>query len=207
MSKRKNISADVQTELLRLSARRCCLCFGLDGDFGEKKGQIAHVNQDASDARLENLAWLCLDHHDGYDTRPSQSKGYTSQELKDYRRRLYDAVVRWQSTGSPLPVPAGESLRQRLRTLLHTIRPEVLQLVDAGQPQIRVMIAVPNEMRLYQMMAEDGFNDLMKVSPTGSVIMASRGCSVGGHLNDLLDGMNMNGYLLEPTTALVDASD
>jgi hypothetical protein len=208
MSKRAYTQQEIETELLSRSARRCCFCFGLGGDFGEKKGQIAHVNRKASDSRLDNLAWLCLPHHDEYDSKPSQSKGYTPHELRKYRKELYDEVERRRSSVSaePASAPAVEPLRQRLRSLLRTINPEVLQLVDAGQPQIRVMIAVPNEMRLVQMMAEDGFDDLMKVSGTGSSIVASRGCSIGGHLNDLLDGMNMNGYLLEPVSALTESS-
>ena len=202
--KRASTPSDVETELLHLSARRCCLCFGLGGDFSEKKGQIAHVNGKSSDARLVNLAWLCLNHHDGYDSRPSQSKGYTQNELRDCRKNLYEAVERWRQSGNHLVVPAGEPLQQRLRTLLRTINPEVLRLVDAGQRQIRVMVAVPNEMKLHQMMAEEGFDGLLRLSGTGSSIIASRGCSIGGHLNDLLDGMNMNGYLLEPSPLLAD---
>lgn len=71
------------------SRRRCCLCFFLHNRDEVRKGQIAHLNRDPSDFRFENLAWLCLDHHDEYDGRTSQSKGLTLDEVRAYRDRLY----------------------------------------------------------------------------------------------------------------------
>jgi hypothetical protein len=59
--------------------------------LGIKDGQIAHVDRDASNSRIENLAFLCLQHHDQYDTRRSQSKGFTEAELLHYRANLYQS--------------------------------------------------------------------------------------------------------------------
>ena len=87
---RKAISQDIQAAVLVLSRRRCALCYGLEGDLEQKRGQIAHVSHDSSNAALENLAFLCLTHHDAYDSRTSQSKGYTESELRHYRQKLYD---------------------------------------------------------------------------------------------------------------------
>lgn len=92
MSKRKEIPTEIETRLLTASGRRCCLCFGLNNDFDEKQGQIAHLDRDSSNYDFENLAWLCLDHHDQYDTRTSQSKGLTIHEVKQYRSRLYEEL-------------------------------------------------------------------------------------------------------------------
>lgn len=67
-----------------------------------RKGQIAHLNHDASDRRFENLVYLCLEHHDEYDGRTSQSKGYTVDELRAYRDRLYiqnDPHGKWMAQG------------------------------------------------------------------------------------------------------------
>jgi hypothetical protein len=55
-----------------------------------RKGQIAHLNHDRSDSRFENLVFLCLEHHDDYDSRTSQSKGFLIDEVREYRDRLYD---------------------------------------------------------------------------------------------------------------------
>lgn len=89
---RRSLPSDTETELLHLSRRRCCLCFGLLGDLGVKKGQIAHLDRDPSNNEVDNLAFLCLDHHDEYDSRTSQSKGLKRKELLIYRASLYSAV-------------------------------------------------------------------------------------------------------------------
>jgi len=83
----------VETAILLASRRRCAICFGLLGDQVVKAGQIAHVDRDASNSVLDNLAWLCLAHHDEYDTRRSQSKGFTPDELRRYRDELHRFVT------------------------------------------------------------------------------------------------------------------
>lgn len=92
MADRKPIPDEIQTLVLTRSARRCALCFGLDGDLTEQRGQIAHLDHDPSNNVEDNLAYLCLDHHDLYDSRTSQSKGLKEAEVKTYRERLYRAV-------------------------------------------------------------------------------------------------------------------
>jgi hypothetical protein len=88
MGKRKKISEDVVADITSGSRRRCCICFALDKDDQEKAGQIAHLDHDPSNNAPDNLAFLCLRHHDDYDTRRSQSKGLTIQEAKRYRTEL-----------------------------------------------------------------------------------------------------------------------
>src|SRR5574341_1604784 len=94
MSQRKKLPNSTQFSVLYLSVRRCCLCFGLNHDYSEKKGQIAHLDQDRSNDSFENLVWLCLSHHDEYDSKSSQSKAYSEFEVKQYRQALYDEVER-----------------------------------------------------------------------------------------------------------------
>ncbi|MFC1761177.1 hypothetical protein ACFL6U_03755 [Planctomycetota bacterium] len=97
---RKSISPYVESAVLTASARRCAFCFGIDHDYTEKAGQIAHVDQDSSNPSFENLAWLCLEHHDRYDGATSQSKGLTRRELEEYREKLYEEVQRNRTTSS-----------------------------------------------------------------------------------------------------------
>jgi hypothetical protein len=96
MTKRKSVPNSIQTEILLKSARRCCVCYGLKGDFEEKKGQIAHLDHDPSNYDPGNLTYLCFDHHDQYDSKTSQSKGLMVTEVKQYRSLLYEAVVQWR---------------------------------------------------------------------------------------------------------------
>lgn len=91
---RRPIPQEILTTILVSSARRCCLCFGLNGDFEQKQGQIAHVDHVSANPSFDNLAFLCLNHHDQYDGQTRQSKGFTIEELKAYRDLLYREVER-----------------------------------------------------------------------------------------------------------------
>ena len=55
---------------------------------GVRRGQIAHINRRADDDRFDNLVWLCLEHHDQYDSPTSQSKNLTADELRAWRLAL-----------------------------------------------------------------------------------------------------------------------
>jgi Txe/YoeB family toxin of Txe-Axe toxin-antitoxin module len=88
MSQRKTPTDAVLTELLSKCRRRCCMCYSLDRDARQKNGQVAHIDRDSSNSAIENLAYLCLDHHNAYDSRMSQSKNYTPGELFSYKSEL-----------------------------------------------------------------------------------------------------------------------
>jgi hypothetical protein len=109
MSKEPRKPEPPATQLLVLdrSRRRCALCFHLRGDLTEKKGQIAHLDDDRTNFAEANLAWLCLDHHDGYDSRTSQSKNYTMVEVKKARDDLYKAIEQGKHLSTAVPLVAG----------------------------------------------------------------------------------------------------
>jgi len=88
--KRKKTPVDTEKNVLVKSRHRCCLCFHLDGCLREKDGQIAHLDKDPSNGKEENLAFLCLRHHNEYDSVPSQSIGLKQKVVKHARQRLYD---------------------------------------------------------------------------------------------------------------------
>ncbi len=75
------------------SGRRCCICFGLDGDLRVKRGQIAHLDRNPQNSEAVNLAFLCLHHHDEYDTKTSQARRWSSGEVKNYRKLLYRQIA------------------------------------------------------------------------------------------------------------------
>lgn len=91
MSRRPSLPSKTETEVLLLSGRRCSVCFGLRGDADVKKGQIAHLDRNPSNNSSENVVFLCLEHHDEYDSQTRQSKGLTKRELQQYRNLLYQA--------------------------------------------------------------------------------------------------------------------
>jgi hypothetical protein len=113
MGNRKSIPKDISVSILTRSRRRCALCFGLRGDLQEKKGQIAHLDQNPANSAENNLIYLCLEHHDQYDSSTSQSKGLTKDELLAYQVKLYLAI----ETG--LNVLLSESAIKNNETIIH----------------------------------------------------------------------------------------
>ncbi len=104
-AKRRSTPPKIETSVLVKSRRRCALCFHLNGDAEEQRGQIAHLDRDPSNFKNDNLAFLCLDHHSQYDSRSSQHKGYTEPEVRQARERLYE----WLRRSKP-PI-AGRQLK------------------------------------------------------------------------------------------------
>lgn len=86
---RKPIPDSVQCSILLKSRRRCCLCFWLEAIDEVQKGQIAHVDQNNENSDEENLVFLCLPHHDDYDSETRLSKGLRPEEVRKYRDELY----------------------------------------------------------------------------------------------------------------------
>jgi hypothetical protein len=89
---RMSIPQCVQTEVLVESRRRCCICFGLNRDTSLKVGQIAHLDRNSRNPMKENLAFLCFEHHNIYDSSTRQSKNLTIAEVKHYRAELQKAL-------------------------------------------------------------------------------------------------------------------
>lgn len=99
--RKKNPKTD--EDVLKKSRRRCCLCFGLNYDSMKKRGQIAHLDHDPANSNPENLAFLCLDHHDEYDSKTSQSKSIQINEVKAYRDDLYQYIESGKLCDSEIP--------------------------------------------------------------------------------------------------------
>jgi hypothetical protein len=96
---RKPLSPNVELLVLANSRRRCCFCFGLYQDVSVKQGQIAHLDRDSGNSEADNLAYICLPHHDWFDARFRQSKGATTAEAKCFREKLYAEFRRRDETG------------------------------------------------------------------------------------------------------------
>ena len=98
---RRRTPPDVETAVLSKCARRCTLCFYLSADLTEKLGQIAHLDKDPSNSAEDNLAFMCLNHHSLFDSKTSQHKNYTIQEIKTARNKLFEAVAENKHTEKP----------------------------------------------------------------------------------------------------------
>lgn len=104
---RAHIPDPVLAELLVKCARRCALCFGIYGTLYYRRGQVAHVDRDSTNSAIENLAFLCMDHHDEYDTKTSQSKRLLPEELLRYRDTLHAAIERREHVATIAPATAA----------------------------------------------------------------------------------------------------
>lgn len=89
---RTPITPNTQAAVLLRARRRCCICFGLNRDTSIKQGQIAHLDRDSSNSSENNLAFLCFDHHDQYDSTTRQSKNLTQIEVTEFRNELHTAI-------------------------------------------------------------------------------------------------------------------
>jgi hypothetical protein len=89
---RKFIPSSTQANVLLRARRRCCICFGLNRDIPIKPGQIAHLDRSSANNVEDNLAFLCFNHHDQYDSTTRQSKNFTLLEVKQFRSELHAAM-------------------------------------------------------------------------------------------------------------------
>jgi|LakMenEpi03Aug12_release.lakeMendotaPanAssembly.Ray.scaffolds.fasta_scaffold47867_2 tetratricopeptide (TPR) repeat protein len=63
-------------------------------------GQIAHIDRDNRNPELDNLVFLCLRHHDEYDSIPRQTKRLSPDEVRFYQKQLHQVLgtipVSWE---------------------------------------------------------------------------------------------------------------
>jgi hypothetical protein len=150
---RKAIPQETQTKVLIACRRRCCVCFGLNTDDSEKRGQIAHSDRNPENTEIDNLAWLCLLHHDLYDSRTSQSKGLTRHEVARFRsdlvshlERSYASSALRQIGAEPPSHAAATHSAQREEGERAAGEPEL----DAwGYPTFLQVSALPWDIRLF----------------------------------------------------------
>jgi hypothetical protein len=121
--RRKPVPPKIETDILIKSARRCTLCFHLFGDLSEKQGQIAHLDKDRSNFAAGNLAFMCLDHHTLFDSKTSQHKNYTIQEVKTARKRLYEAIARNDHVQGAAATRSETATSQRAHLAVFVVRP------------------------------------------------------------------------------------
>ncbi len=122
---RVKIPKATQTNVLTTCRRRCCICFGLNSDAEIKRGQIAHLDHDPNNNKIDNLAFLCLDHHSEFDSRSRQTKGFLDDEVKEYRLKLIEYL------DLPVKTTPGEitaDLLQELIMVCHSWKNDYISL-------------------------------------------------------------------------------
>jgi hypothetical protein len=115
------ITPEVKNEVLRKCRRRCCMCFFLRRIDVAVDGQIAHLDQDNSNPQPDNLAYLCLECHKNYDRKSNRVQGYTPEEIKSYRDRMYLMIGPDQIEWNIRIRIAGENYNQ-IRPIVASVR-------------------------------------------------------------------------------------
>lgn len=84
-SKRTKIPEKTAGLLMFNSDLKCCVC-------QEKGQQIHHLNEDGTDHRLDNLAFLCLNHHSDATLTGGLSRKLSKETIINYRSLHYEAI-------------------------------------------------------------------------------------------------------------------
>jgi hypothetical protein len=134
---RKAVPQETQVEVLAACRRRCAICFGLNGDTGIKSGQIAHLDRDASNPSADNLVFLCLEHHDQFDSITSQSKGLTSDEVRRFRQELAAAIEHLYRPPTPDPTSDRAAPARERPTIREKSAAEILINLKGITPSYR----------------------------------------------------------------------
>jgi hypothetical protein len=139
LSKRREFSAAVKGKVAARCQRRCALCFVFKGKAKPRKGQFAHVDRDHSNSSEGNCAFLCLSHHDSYDSVPSQGARIMPNELRAYEKLLFayldtphtpSALTKRRRAAVTLDVydrraPIYRATRQFVRDVFENLRPDL----------------------------------------------------------------------------------
>ena len=133
-SKRKKVSMVISNDVLVKSRRRCCLCYVLKGDKDTKDGQIAHIDRNPANNAIDNLVYLCLDHHNQYDSVPSQSKRLSSAEVKLCKRLLYKKLG---TSGTQWKLIIEGTVDRYPCDKIHEIINQLSELVDGAEITIK----------------------------------------------------------------------
>ncbi|KPL00242.1 MAG: hypothetical protein AMJ91_05130 [candidate division Zixibacteria bacterium SM23_73_3] len=112
MSTKKKIPQPTRSRILIANRHSCCVCRRSDV-------QIHHINGDNSDNREENLAVLCLDHHDKATAPRGLTARLKSQEVTQYKlnweqqcRELSQRIARARTAFFMVDYKNAERIRQ-----------------------------------------------------------------------------------------------
>lgn len=174
MARRQRVSRSDETRLLVASQRRCCLCYYLFDSRAPRRGQIAHLNRNASDSNFDNLVWLCLEHHDEFDSRTSQSKGFTPHEIRVHRDRLYAEL----SSGTVVD-PSDEGAAQNSEDAAALKRLQEQVTVQAKNvprgPSNALALVVPASLTCEELVAQHGVEKVEEAFKVGAIFAKALG--------------------------------
>lgn len=119
------------------------MCWGLDRKADKTlQGQIAHVDRDSSNSSPQNGAYLCLPHHDTYDSTPSQSCKVREAELRTWQGEVMKYVSESRERGV---APNASIRRTRTRGVSLDVYDRRLPIYSRTMDFIRQMCQGPQD--------------------------------------------------------------
>jgi hypothetical protein len=183
--KRKRRPPTKATEVAVLSKcrRRCALCYTYDDkDLADLQGQLAHISKDRSDSSEENLVYLCLRHHDSFDSTRSQSKGITEGELRKAKERVEEYIslngrhgtvqsrVAFERDATPFTDSDCAKLLQQMKDIAEVTGTISVKGITAGGTTLQVEMDANDVARLVRAYHRGDLAELQVESVTVSVI-------------------------------------
>jgi hypothetical protein len=132
----------------------------LHRDLAVKAGQIAHLDGDNSNSAADNLAFLCFEHHDQYDSKTSQSKNFTIKEVMAYRDELHQKLLPIIEAGTirqppdappPAEMRVGAQFDEKKRQDLKEI---ILEVFSDKEAPLRSISLVAHRLDISRAIAE-----------------------------------------------------
>lgn len=181
-----------ETDVLLRSRRICGFCAGLKRDFSLKVGQIAHLDRNNANRAFENLMFMCIPHHDQYDSTTSQSKNLTIGEAKAFRERVYAYV-------------AGEAHDDTLRSVQFFIKRhlEVAKYIHYKKEEV----AADHELQFMDSLSAMTGDALSLAATCFNRGVSSVMETLGGNLNLLYELLATGDYVVMPTRRKFDNSE
>ena len=104
------------------------MCFGLKDVDVENRGQLAHLDGNPKNNKIQNLAFLCVPCHGLYDADSDQFLAYTADEIRYYQELLHKHLghdeIHWEITATASPAnyqAAKEAVGQAHEILLRNM--------------------------------------------------------------------------------------
>ena len=137
--------------------------------------------------------------------------GFVGHEYRKDSQKIAPAISQTASTtgpNSPIIQAANATvfvqtknpedllpLKDRIRSCLNTINPEIVRLLDTGSPSVGVLINTNNQPTFFALQKDQDWGSYLEARDMG--ILCSGGHNrVPGYLNDLQDFGTSNGFLL-----------
>jgi len=134
--KRAKVPSRMTDTVLFESDRTCCIC-----NDPSRTVQIHHLDGDPNNNNFDNLAVLCLEHHNEATITSGMGRKLTEGQIKKYRDHWYE-VVRSLRSNLIVKIPSNEELHLALLEALscHEIKKINAELIEKNWKEQTLLV-------------------------------------------------------------------